>query len=129
MLQGQAEIERNLKNVLKIVAESKEKALHEVGQRGVGILKPNVIPKTGRLRASMSYSLGSDVKMYDRDVNDAIKANGDNNTVNIGTNVVYGPYVEFLARNGSQGYMQRSFNQLLPIAKAIFKDVFKRGLK
>jgi hypothetical protein len=125
MLQGQAEVERNLKNVLKIVAESKEKALHEVGQRGVGIVKQNTPVDTGRLRNNMGYSIGNKAVGS----NDAVKASGDPNTVNIGTNVVYAAYVEYMAKNGSQGYMQRSFNQLLPIAKAIFKDVFKRGLK
>lgn len=125
MLQGQAEVERNLQNVLKIVAQSKAEALEEIGQRGVGIVKKNTPVDSGRLRNNMGYSIGNKAVGGD----DSVKASGDPNTVNIGTNVIYAAYVEYMAKNGSQGYMQRSFNQLLPIAKAIFKDVFKRGLR
>lgn len=125
MLQGQAELERNLQNVLRIVSKSKEQALEEIGQRGVGIIKNNTPVDSGRLRNSMGYTVANKVVGQ----GDTVNTTSDKDSVYLGTNVVYAAYVEYMAKNGSQGYMQRSFNQLLPIAKAIFKDVFQRGIR
>ena len=125
MVLGQAEVLRNLKNALKIVSKDVEQALEETGQRGVGIAKNNTPTVTGRLKNSMGYTVGNKTVGN----SDSVNAIGEKNVVAIGTNVIYARRVEFLAKNGSQGYMLRSYNQLKPIAKQIFKTVLGRGIR
>lgn len=103
-VKGMNTIQNNLKGVVKSLSKDSEQALQEVGQRGVGITKANTPVQSGRLRQSMDY----DVK---------------NETVTIGTNMVYAVSVEFRSKNGSQGFFLRSFNQLVPIAKKVFQQV------
>lgn len=125
MLLNEKQVIKNLENALKIVSKDVNEALEETGQRGVGITKNNTPVKEGRLRNSIGYTIGSTVKGND----DSVKASGDKESVIIGTNVVYAAHVEYMATNGSQGYMLRSYNQLVPIAKKLFDTVLRRGLK
>lgn len=128
MILGEKEVLKNLDNVIKIVAKTQKEALEETGQRGVAILKSNTPVDSGRMRNSESYTIGNKVKGYD-DKTDALKPSNDDDSVIIGTNVIYGPSVEYMATNGSQGFMLRSYNQIKPIAKKIFETVLGRGLK
>jgi len=125
MLLNEKKIIANLNNALKIVSKDVSEALEEVGQRGVGITKKNTPVDQGRLRNSIGYTIGGKVEGNE----DTVKPSGDKSSVVIGTNVVYAAWVEYMAKNGSQGYMLRSYNQIVPIAKKIFETVLKRGLK
>ena len=125
MLLNEKKIIANLNNALKIVSKDVSEALEEVGQRGVGITKKNTPVDQGRLRNSIGYTIGGKVEGNE----DTVKASSDKSSVIIGTNVVYAAWVEYMAKNGSQGYMLRSYNQIVPIAKKIFETVLKRGLK
>lgn len=124
-----SEIQANIDKALKVVAKTTEEALLEVGERGVAILKNNTPVDSGRLRNSMSYTVSNRVEGNTGPDSDAVNKSNDKNTVTIGTNVIYAPRVEFMAKNGSQGFMQRSFNQLVPIAKSVFTSVYKGGLR
>ena len=69
-------------------------------------------------------------KVYDplgaNESQDKLKALNDDKTVIIGTNVIYAPKVEYMAKNGSAGYMLRSYKQLKGQAEQIMKLVFKK---
>ncbi len=122
------EINKNLMDLVKVVASTNIQALTEVGERGVGILRRNTPVKDGRLRNSMSYTLNG--KVFDplnaKNDGDKLRVSNKKDRVIIGTNVVYGPRVEYLAKNGSAGYMLRSYKQLKPIAMKVMKTVFRR---
>lgn len=127
MLIGADEVIRNLEKQMKIIAKTKEQGLIEIGERGVGILKLNTPVKDGRLRNSMSYTTNS--KSVDplgaNNPQDKLRALSSKSEVIIGTNVIYAPKVEYLATNGSAGYMLRSYKQLKPQAEQIFQKLFK----
>jgi hypothetical protein len=125
VIKGDKEIIANLENVLKIVAKTQVEALEEVGQRGVGILKLNTPVDTGRLRNSMGYTVANKVEGGENTVN----RTSEKDSVYLGTNVIYAPSVEYRSKNGSQGFMLRSFNQLVPIAKKIIENSFKGAIR
>lgn len=126
-LEGTEDVKRNLKKLVQVVSSTQVEGLTEIGERGVEILKRNTPVKDGRLRNSMSYTvdrksvdpLGADF------ARDKLRVNKSKDTVIIGTNVVYGPKVEFLAKNGSAGYMLRSYKQLKVVAEKIIAKAFK----
>ena len=125
MIKGDREIIANLENVLKIFSKTQVEALEEVGQRGVGILKLNTPVDTGRLRNSMGYTVANKVEGGENTVN----RTSEKDSVYLGTNVIYAPSVEYRSKNGSQGFMLRSFNQLVPIAKKIIENSFKGAIR
>ena len=91
--------------MIKVVSKTAEQALDEVGLRGVDIVKKNTVSDTGRLRGSMGYSISGKVVAVEAfEDGDKIKKNSSKKDVVVGTNVKYAPYVEYLAKNGSQGY-------------------------
>lgn len=128
MLLGVNTVKANLKKQMTIIAKTQTEGLIEIGERGVGILKLNTPVKDGRLRNSMSYTI--DGKSVDplgaKFSEDKLRAIKDKDNVIIGTNVIYAARVEFLATNGSAGYMLRSYKQLKPQADKIIKKLFKR---
>lgn len=128
MLLGIDKVNKNLAKQLKIVSETQTQGLVEIGERGVNILKLNTPVKDGRLRNSMSYATdGKSVDPLGADnSDDKLRTLNKKDTVVIGTNVVYAAKVEYLATNGSAGYMLRSYNQLKPLATEIMKKVFKK---
>jgi hypothetical protein len=125
VIKGDREIIANLENVLKIFSKTQVEALEEVGQRGVGILKLNTPVDTGRLRNSMGYTVANKVEGGENTVN----RTSEKDSVYLGTNVIYAPSVEYRSKNGSQGFMLRSFNQLVPIAKKIIENSFKGAIR
>lgn len=122
------ELNKKLKNYIKVVSKTTEEALEEVGQRGVGIVKGNTPVKSGRLRNSFGYSINNKVVANADIPQDQIKPKKGKKYVWIGTNVVYAQRVEYLAKNGSAGFFQRSINQLRPIAKRVFQQVMRSKL-
>jgi hypothetical protein len=102
---GQAQVQKNLNNYINIMARNTTQALEEIGQRGVGIVKNNTPVDTGRLRQSMDYKTEKDF-------------------VEVGTNVIYAQSVEFRSKQ-NKGFFLRSFNQLVPIAKEIFRKAME----
>ena len=112
----------------KAISTNIDQALNEVGERGTNYLKLNTPEITGHLRQSMSYTVGS--KVY-RPLGheDNVTASGDKETVYIGTNVIYAPSVEFLAKNNSQGFMLRAYKHTKKQAKKIFKQAMQEGMK
>ena len=126
------EIEKNLLDSVKVMSKTVEEGLTEVGERGVGILDRNTpVGETSRLRQSMSYTINRKVKspLSPKSQADVIRRAKTKDEVVIGTNVVYAAYVEYMAKNGSQGYMNRSYKQLKPIAKKIMATVIGRKFK
>lgn len=117
---------------IKVVSKTTEKALIEVGERGVGILKENTpvaLVNGGRLRNSMSYSIKNKVVNPDSpfEAGDEIRGNNEKLGVAIGTNVNYAPPVEFIPSSSSAnlGFMARSYKQLKPVAETIFKEALR----
>lgn len=129
MLLGVQQLNRNIQSRLKIVAKTQAEALEEVGQRGVGIFKGNTTKITGRLQNSWGYSTDGKIVAPEANSEDQIRANREKTSVVIGTNVVYAPSVEYKSKTGSAGFALRSYKQLVPIAKEIFKSVMKGVVK
>lgn len=125
---GMDDAKRNLAKLVTVIATTATEGLSEIGERGVEILKRNTPVKDGRLRNSMSYTV--DGKSIDplgaEQPSDKLRVNKKKDNVIIGTNVKYGPKVEFLAKNGSAGYMLRSYKQLKPVAEKIMQKAFKK---
>lgn len=128
-LQGLPTVQRNLAKLVKVVSSTQTEGLSEIGERGVDMLKRNTPIIEGRLRNSMSYTI--DNKSIDplgaKFPQDKLRVNKEKDIVIIGTNVVYGPKVEFLSKSGSAGYMLRSYKQLKGVAEKIIKQAFKAG--
>jgi hypothetical protein len=128
-IQGSAEVLRNIKNAITIVSESTQEAFVEVGERGVGYLKRETPVDTGRLRNSMSYTISNKVYTPLGNNKDNVNKSSDKDTLYIGTNVIYAPSVEYLAKNGSAGFMLRAYNQTKKVADQIFQKVIGRAVK
>ena len=124
--EGDKEILENLIKSVKVMAKTTNEALIEIGERGVGILDRNTPVDKGRLRQSMSYTISGKVTAPLGGTGDDIlrKSNNDDEVV-IGTNVIYAEPVEFKSKNGSAGYMFRSYKQLVPIAKKVLGKFIK----
>ena len=102
---GVKQVQKNFDNYVNIMARNQKEALQEIGQRGVGIVKNNTPVNTGRLRQSMDYKAEKDF-------------------VEVGTNVDYADDVEFRSKQ-NKGFFLRSFNQLVPIAKEIYRKAME----
>jgi len=121
-------IQKAFDTKFKAIATNIDEALVEVGERGVNYLKLETPVDSGHLRQSMSYTVGSKVyKPLGHE--DNVKSSGDKESVYIGTNVIYAPSVEYLAKNGSQGFMYRAYKQTKKRAKVIFEQAMMKGMK
>jgi hypothetical protein len=120
------QIEKNIDKFVKVAASNIEEGLDEVGERGTGIVKKNTPVNSGRLRNSMSYTVGGKVKGGKGKI---LKKSYDKKTVIIGTNVIYGPNVEYTSTTGSKGFMLRSYKHWKPIAEKILGKFIKKGLR
>ena len=124
VIKGLAEAIKNTERMMKIVAESRTEALDEIGMRGVGITKMNTPVDDGRLRQSMSYTIAGKT-IGDGIRKDMIYENKADDSVVVGTNVEYAPFVEFIptSKSANLGFMLRSYRNLQPVARAILKKV------
>lgn len=122
-LQG---VMNSLRDVRRLSSELETQCLDEIGLKGVGILKRNVPVDSGRLRNSMGYTIGGRVEGSPDEPEDAINPNSDRRSIYIGTNVVYADRVEYMARNGSQGYFLRSFRLIKPMAEGVYEKYMRR---
>ena len=105
----------------KAISKNIDEAFVEIGERGVGYLKRQTPVDSGRLRNSMSFTV--DNKVYSPlGKEDNVKMSKAKDAVYIGTNVIYAPHVEYLSTNGSQGFMQRAYEQTKKRAKEIFSQ-------
>ena len=121
------DIIRNIDKAKKQIRLKEKKGLIKIGEQGVGILKLNTPVKEGRLRNSMSYTTdGKSVDpLWADQPQDKLPVMKDDDIVVIGTNVVYGPRVEFIGK--SAGYMLRSYNQLKKKVAKTMKSAFSAG--
>jgi hypothetical protein len=76
----------------------------------------------------MSYTVDNKVYKPLGDVGN-VKPTNEKDTVYIGTNAVYARHVEYLSKNGSQGFMLRAYNQTKRVADTIFKQVLGKGIR
>ena len=127
---GIGEVQANLSNVVKIVSKTKTEGLIEVGERGVGYIDKQTPVVSGRLRNSMSYTI--DKKVYSPlgspTGDDKLNKQSAKDEVDIGTNVIYAPSVEYLATNGSEGFMQRAYTKTKQVAEKILASTIKGGV-
>ena len=123
---NQAAIVSNFSKATKSTVQSTRVALEVIGQQGVTIVKQNTPVISGRLRGSFGYTISG--KVAGNENNETIKSSSKKDTVVIGTNVVYAPDVEFLSQTGSKAFMQRSYNQLQQVVKAIMEQTVKKGI-
>ena len=113
----------------KAASENIDEALIEIGERGVGYLKLETPVDSGRLRNSMSYTVNK--KVYSplgQSATDNVHRTSEKEAVYIGTNVVYAPSVEYLAENGSAGFMLRAYKKTKKAASLILKSGIVKGL-
>ena len=120
------DIIKNIDKFVKVAASNIEEGLDEVGLRGVGIIKKQSPTISGRLKNSMSYTRNNKVKGGTGDI---LNKSSDKKTVVMGTNVIYGPRVEYTSTKGSKGFMLRSYKQLKPIAEKVLGTFIKKGLR
>ena len=120
------DIIKNIDKFVKVASTNITEGLDEVGERGTGIAKKNTPVTSGRLRNSMSYTVDNKVKGGTGDI---LNKSSDKKTVIIGTNVIYGPKVEYTSTTGSKGFMLRSYKQLKPIAEKVLGTFIKKGLR
>jgi len=120
---------KNIDKLVKVQSKNTTEALEEIGHRGTGIIKGNSPTVTSRLKNSMSYTINGKVKDYEESQSDAVRAIRSKKEVIIGTNVIYGPSVEYLSQKGAKGFMLKSYKQLIPIANKIFQTILGKGLK
>jgi len=117
----------------KAVADNIDESLIEIGERGVNYLKLESPVDSGRLRGSMSYLVNKKVytPIWDSENKDGdeLKKKKEKDSVIIGTNVIYAPSVEYLAKNGSAGFMYKAYKQTKKVAKDIFKKGMQKGMK
>lgn len=131
---GDKEILNNLKKSVKVMSETSQEGLMEIGERGVGILDRNTPVDQGRLRSSMSYTMSYTIANKIKvpvggNGQDILRKSKPKDRVVIGTNVIYAEYVEFRSKNGSAGYMLRSYKQLVPIAKKVLATVVSKRFR
>ena len=103
MITNAKEIIKNLEKTVKAVSKTSDEYLEEMGQRGTGIAKKNSPVISGRLHNSWGYTTKK-VRVGNQD---SVNKTNEKNTVIVGTNVVYAPKVEYLAKTGSKGFMIR----------------------
>ena len=126
-VRGLSEIQKNLTSQRTLVLKATTQALEKIGQEGTTIIKGNSPTISGRLRGSFGYTISGNVEAPEAfEADDKVKPISDKQSVIIGTNVVYGPSVEYRSQTGSKGFMQRSFNQLRQVAAAIAAQTIKR---
>jgi len=125
---GGKEIEKKLNEVKKTASTQREKALNKIGQIAVGIIKRNTPVDSGRLRNSMSYSIGGKVFEYKESAADAVLKNKANEHVIIGTNVEYANKVETMPSQVS-GFFLRSVDAIQPMADDILEKYLKSVIK
>lgn len=124
------EIEKNLLNSVNVMSKTVTEGLAEVGERGVEILKRNTPVDSGRLRNSMSYTIANRIHApLGGRAEDTVNAHASKEEVIIGTNVIYGPHVEYMSKNGSQGFMARSYRTLRGIAKKVLDEAIRREFR
>lgn len=122
-------IQQAFDSKFKAVSTNIDEALLEIGERGVSYLKLETPVDSGRLRNSMSYTVNK--KVYSplgQSVTDNVRATSGKDNVYIGTNVIYAPSVEYLAKNGSQGFMLRAYRKTKSSADMIFKKFIMKGM-
>lgn len=126
---GYQQVDKRLDRLIKTAAMSNTQALHELGQRSVGILKLNTPVESGRLRNSMGYTTSGKVVSSADEVSDRLDPNSEKDSVEVGTNVIYAASVEYMATNGSQGYFYRSSKQIKAMATAVIRKFLQKGMK
>ena len=123
-------IEKAFDDKFNAISNNIDEALVEIGERGVNYLKLETPVDTGRLRQSMSYTVGSKVyRPLGNDTEDTLRPSNDKESVYIGTNVVYAPSVEYRAKNGSAGFMYRAYKQLKRRVPDILSKAIQKGMK
>lgn len=120
-------------------------AIHDavdVGLESVGILvvshaRENLQPgghgvRTGRLKGSISYATGftKSATTSPATAADGIEHDGSENTVLIGSNVEYAPYVEYgTKRQSAQSYLRRAAYSASKDIPKVFAEAFQKALK
>lgn len=122
-------IQQAFESKFKAISNNLDEAFIEVGERGVNYLKQETPVDTGRLRNSMSYTTKSKVYTPLGSSSDNVNATNEKEVVYIGTNVIYAPSVEYLAQNGSLGFMFRAYRHTKKRAKEIFESAMQKGMK
>ena len=127
------DINRNIDKFSKELDVGIIKALTVVGEDAVGVIKRNTPTITSRLKNSMSYTINNRVFNTDAPTegDDELKPGKSKKEVVVGTNVIYGPSVEFLSNkeSASFGFMNRSFNQIRRTAKKTLATALKKVIK
>jgi len=89
----------------------------------------------GKLRNSLSYSTDGEVKGLNSstgqkaNLDDGVKPNPDKNSVIIGTNVEYAPYVELgTSKMAAQPYLNPALELNKGNIKKIFADAIRKGV-
>ena len=128
---GTKEVQANIEKVMNIVSKDITEGLEEIGERGVGYLKRETPVDSGRLRKSMSYTIDNKVHepLGNVTMNDKLNKQRAKDEVDIGTNVVYAPSVEYLANNGSQGYFYRAWKKTKQSADQILAKVIRSDIR
>jgi hypothetical protein len=126
MIGNAQQIAASIDKFVKVKSQNIDQAMHEIGLRGVGIVKGNCPVVTGRLRNSMAYSIEGKV-IGGSNPEDTISPTDEEKTVVVGTNVIYGPRVEYLSQTKSKGFMLRSFKIWKPVAMQILVTVMAKG--
>lgn len=122
-------IQQAFDSKFKAISTNIDEALIEIGERGVGYLKRETPVDSGRLRNSMSYTVNK--KVYTplgQSATDNVRRSTSKDAVYIGTNVIYAPSVEYLAQNGSAGFMLRAYRKTKKAADRIFKSEILKGM-
>lgn len=130
---AEVEITDNSDEILSRMDSAIEVALEKVGLAAEGYAKRLCPVDTGRLRSSITHATATypGVGVYEDDagnVFDDATADGtpEKNTVYIGTNVEYAPYVELgTARTNAQPYLKPAVVDHAAQYKKIFKDSMK----
>jgi len=129
------QIQLNLSKYLITFSKNVDEGMEEIGLRGVGIVKANTPVLKGRMRNSMTFTTKNkrgglnDSGGEAADINESIyglQHSTKDKEVYIGTNVVYGPSVEYTSNTGSKGFMLRSYQQLRPIAEKILATILRK---
>ncbi len=128
-VRGLKQVQANLKKKSKQIEEANLKGLILIGEQGTRVVKGNTPFISGRLKNSMTYTINGKQYGGGGDKKDLIPINKEKNVVIIGTNVIYAPRVEYFAKNNSQGFMLRSFNQIKKVVLPNLKKSLKKVVK